>query len=217
MAFFTAIGVISNDIVRRETKNGVVTTFRLETGAPRGRKLWIDVECWGHLAGTIAHHGETERSVAVCGRLIEKVWRDRESGVRRHRVVVGASDVDLLSTHSGPNGWPPNVVATSGNLLTVPAVAETKTGTELRATLRTGRSGTGRGRLDLSIRAWTRDTFESCSYDNARSLSATGSLAWDAIERSVVLDCNRAALAFAAAQLESENVECQTPDVSLSG
>ena len=32
MAYFTAIGVISNDIVRRETKSGVVTTFRLETG-----------------------------------------------------------------------------------------------------------------------------------------------------------------------------------------
>ena len=75
MAFFTAIGVISNDIVRRETKNGVVTTFRLETGAPRGRKLWIDVECWGHLAGTIAHHGDTGRAVHLSGILKRTTWR----------------------------------------------------------------------------------------------------------------------------------------------
>ena len=83
MAFFIATGIISNDIVRRETRNGVVTTFRLETGAPRGGKLWIDIECWGHLAGTIAHHGTTGRLVSVSGRLTQKSWRDKTSGEAR--------------------------------------------------------------------------------------------------------------------------------------
>ena len=50
MAFFVAAGTISNDIVRKETRNGVLATFRLETGAPRKCKLWIDIETWGHLA-----------------------------------------------------------------------------------------------------------------------------------------------------------------------
>lgn len=31
MAFFIATGTISNDVVRKETRNGVLTTFRLET------------------------------------------------------------------------------------------------------------------------------------------------------------------------------------------
>ena len=216
MAFFTAIGIISNDIVRRETKNGVVTTFRLETGAPRGRKLWIDVECWGHLAGTIAHHGETGRCVGVSGRLSEKVWRDRESGDRRRRVFVGALDVDLSLIRSRPASWPPNVVAASGTLLAVPTVDKIKTGSVLRTTVRTGRSGAKKGRLDLPIRAWTPDTFESCSFQTANSLAATGSLAWDVTESALTLDCNRADLAFAGAHSDSDKVDCQTPDVSLS-
>ncbi len=217
MAFFTAIGVISNDIVRRETKNGVVTTFRLETGAPRGRKLWIDVECWGHLAGTIAHHGETGRSVAVSGRLIEKVWRDRESGDRRSRTIVGALDVHLLSTGCRPKDWPPNLVSVSGDLLSTPTVLKVKTGRELRTSLRIGRPGTKPGRLDLNIRAWTPDKFDNHGFDGAKYLSASGSLTWDAQAGTVVLDCSRTALAFAVGQPTLQDADCQTREVSLSG
>ena len=32
MAFVIATGTSSNDVVRKETRNGVLTTFRLETG-----------------------------------------------------------------------------------------------------------------------------------------------------------------------------------------
>ncbi len=94
MAFFIAAGIISNDIVRRETRAGVLANFRLETGAPRGGRLWIDIECWSHLAGTIAHHGATGRHISVSGRLTQKTWRDKTTGDARCRYVVTAADID---------------------------------------------------------------------------------------------------------------------------
>lgn len=203
MAFFTAIGVISNDIVRRETKNGVVTTFRLETGAPRGRKLWIDVECWGHLAGTIAHHGETGREVGVSGRLIEKVWRDRDSGTRRHRIAVGALAIDLLSDAHSQTHWPPNAVTLTGSLLSTPVTTPLTSGTELRTTIRTGRSGAKLGRLDLGIRVWTPTDFEASLLASARSLSASGTLTWDSETSALLLDCRSTAISLGGGSLEA--------------
>ncbi|MEZ5229752.1 MAG: single-stranded DNA-binding protein [Acidimicrobiales bacterium] len=85
MAYFVAAGVISDEVVRKETRNGVLATFRLETGAPNNRRLWIDVEAWGQLAGTVAHHGSVGRGVLVSGRLTYKTWRDRDTGESRHR------------------------------------------------------------------------------------------------------------------------------------
>ncbi len=35
MAFFVGAGTISEDVVRKETRNGVLAVFRLETGAPK--------------------------------------------------------------------------------------------------------------------------------------------------------------------------------------
>ena len=200
MAYFTAIGVISNDIVRRETKSGVVTTFRLETGAPRGRKLWIDVECWGHLAGTIAHHGETGREVGVSGRLIEKVWRDRESGVRRSRLAVAALDVDLQSASHGGD-YLPNSVTASGRLLAPAVSTQLSSGFEVRTTLRTGHPGRRHGRLDLKCRIWSPASPAS-RVDVATHLLVAGCLQWEADAKAVTLDCVGRTALFGAAGSE---------------
>src|SRR5262245_17442648 len=60
-------GRLIHDPTRRETHRGVVASFRLAVdGRPR---VWIDVEAWGHIAGTVATYLTARRHVAVTGRL----------------------------------------------------------------------------------------------------------------------------------------------------
>jgi single-strand DNA-binding protein len=91
-------GTLSGDPARRETAKGVVTTFRIASdGAPR---VWIDIECWGHLAGTCAAHLDRGRHVAVAGSLGHTTWTDRE-GARRERWFVKAAQVTFLDRPHG--------------------------------------------------------------------------------------------------------------------
>jgi single-strand DNA-binding protein len=91
-------GTLTGDPARRETPKGVVTTFRIGSdGAPR---VWIDVECWGHLAGTCAAHLDRGRHVAVSGALGHATWTDRE-GARRERWFVKAAQVTFLDQPRG--------------------------------------------------------------------------------------------------------------------
>ena len=64
MAYFHATGVIATDLVRRETKRGVLASFRLVTATPGTGKLWITAEAWGHTAGILNTHGTAGRGVA---------------------------------------------------------------------------------------------------------------------------------------------------------
>ena len=55
---------------RRETTKGVAATLRVASdSSPR---IWNDVECWGHLAGTVAAH----HHVAVTGSLAHSQQTD---------------------------------------------------------------------------------------------------------------------------------------------
>ena len=153
MAFFVAAGVISDEIVRKETRNGVLATFRLETGAPNNRRLWIDVESWGQLAGTVAHHGSVGRGVLVSGRLTYKTWRDRDTGESRHRYVVTALDVDLLPEGSEPVLLPSTVVV-AGTIETVYPERPTKRGVVHSFRLASGRAGSKTGRLWIDVDHW---------------------------------------------------------------
>ena len=163
MAFFIAAGVISNDVIRRETSKGVLTTFRLETGAPRGRKLWIDVECWGHLAGTMGRHATKGRGVSVSGRLIHKTWRDKNTGDARHRYVIKAIDIDLHPADELVTSHPPNSVILKGTIETIFPDQETMNGvtTSLQVADRGLKSKTSR--LQIEVRCW-RLTHQSLAH-----------------------------------------------------
>lgn len=177
MAFFIATGTISNDVVRRETRNGVLATFRLETGAPRGRKLWIDVECWGHLAGTIAHHGGSGRSVNVSGRLTQKSWRDTATGEARHRFVVTANDVDLITeSDDAVQMLPPNSVLLRGTVESVLPSRTVRSGTVACIQVAEGRAGSKTGRLVLHVEHWTATGATAVHLHSRRRVAALGSL-----------------------------------------
>lgn len=153
MTFFVAAGIIADDIVRKETRAGVLAAFRLETGAPNGRRLWIDVEAWGQLAGTVAHHGAAGRGVLVSGRLTYKTWRDRRSGESRNRYVVTAHDIDLLSSDVDPLLFRATVVV-AGTVDSVYPERPTPRGVVHSFRLSTGRAGVKTGRLWIDIEHW---------------------------------------------------------------
>lgn len=153
MTFFVAAGIIADDVVRKETRAGVLAAFRLKTGAPNGRRLWIDVEAWGQLAGTVAHHGSAGRGVLVSGRLTYKTWRDRQSGESRNRYVVTAHDIDLLSSEADPLLLPATVVV-AGTVDSVYPERPTPRGVVHSFRLSAGRAGVKTGRLWIDIEYW---------------------------------------------------------------
>jgi single-stranded DNA-binding protein len=68
-------GRLVHDPTRRETHRGVVASFRLAVdGRPR---VWIDVEAWGHLAGTVATYLRARRHIGVTGHLAYSEYHDR--------------------------------------------------------------------------------------------------------------------------------------------
>ncbi len=181
MAFFVTNGTIRNDVVRRETRNGVLATFRLETGAPRGGRLWIDVETWGHLAGTIAHHATAGRQVSISGRLTQKTWRDHATGEARCRYVVTATDVDLLadSTVSTPR-MVPNAVLLTGTVEAILPNRPVKSGTVSRFRISTGRAGTKTGRLCVHVEHWVPSESARVEMAERIRLNVAGGLAYRA-------------------------------------
>ena len=86
-------GYLTADPARKESPKGVVTTFRIGSdGSPR---VWVDVETWGHLAGTCAAHLARGRHVAVGGSLAHAQWTARD-GERRERWFIRATQVTFL-------------------------------------------------------------------------------------------------------------------------
>lgn len=94
-------GRLTGDPARKETGKGVVTTFRI--GSDDSPRVWVDVETWGHLAGTCAAHLGRGRHVAVAGSLAHREWTDG-AGERRERWLVKASTVTFLDPPSHPRG-----------------------------------------------------------------------------------------------------------------
>lgn len=96
MNVITLTGRLHNDPARRDTPKGVVATFRLAVDTNRHR-LWIDIDTWGHLAGTVAAHLTKGRLIAVTGSLRNTPYTDR-SGQRRDHWHVHADRISFLDT-----------------------------------------------------------------------------------------------------------------------
>ena len=93
MNSITIIGTLTDNPARRDTKRGVVATFRIAAySTPR---IWIDVESWGQLAGRVAQYLAKGRSVAVVGNLAHDSWTD-QTGQRRERWYIRAERITFL-------------------------------------------------------------------------------------------------------------------------
>lgn len=92
-------GRLTGDPARRETSKGVVATFRI--GSDDAPRVWVDIETWGHLAGTCAAHLAKGRHVAIVGSLAHREWTN-QTGDRRERWLVKASTVTFLDRPNQP-------------------------------------------------------------------------------------------------------------------
>lgn len=156
MTHFLGSGTIASDVVRKETRNGVVASFRLRSGPKGHGQVWIDVEAWGHLAGTIHQHGSPDRFVIVAGRLTQKTWLDRATGEARDRHVITALDIDLLP-HGHEAVELPNTVVAAGSIGGDPETRPAGTGTVTAFRLAAGRAGAKTGRLWIDVEHWHRE------------------------------------------------------------
>jgi single-stranded DNA-binding protein len=112
-------GRLIHDPTRRETNRGVVASFRLAVdGRPR---VWIDIEAWGHLAGTVATYLTARRHVAITGRLAQHEYHDQHGlKLTRYHIVadrIGFLDAPTFSAdmnESAPNG-PDHTVPNGGH------------------------------------------------------------------------------------------------------
>lgn len=173
MTHFLGAGTIATDVVRRETRNGVLATFRLRSGPKGHGQVWIDVEAWGHLAGTTHHHGHLDRAVVVAGRLTHKTWHDRSTGEARHRYVITAADIDLLPGCDGIDLA--NSMLAAGIVDSEPTSRAAGTGTVTEFQLATGRAGSKTGRLWIAVEHWHREPIEIRRRDR---VALTGRLAF---------------------------------------
>lgn len=93
MNSITILGTLTDDPARRDTRRGVVATFRV--ACPSTPRLWIDIETWGHLAGRVAQHLRKGRTVVAVGTLVHDSWTD-DTGQRRDRWLVRAERVTFV-------------------------------------------------------------------------------------------------------------------------
>jgi single-stranded DNA-binding protein len=159
---FHAAGVIATDLVRRETRNGVVTTFRLAAGRPDHGQLWIDIETWGHQAGRLNTHGHPNRGITITGRLTQKIWHNPGNHQRRTRLVVTATDFDFWPTNPDLNpadGTPiGNHLIVAGRVQNEPTHHHTNGHHRSTFTLSAGQAKTKTGRLWLPIKTFGNAT-----------------------------------------------------------
>jgi single-stranded DNA-binding protein len=96
-------GRLVHDPTRRDTPRGVVASFRLAVdGRPR---VWINVEAWGHVAGTVATYLRARRHVAVTGRLAHSEYHDHDGHKQtRYHVVADRIGFLELPTSDGDAG-----------------------------------------------------------------------------------------------------------------
>ena len=92
-------GRLATEPIRRETTKGVLCTFRLAVGRAgnNGGRVWIDIDTWGHLAGTCAQHLVKGRQVLVTGRLTQHEWTTA-AGEKKVRYCVAATTVEFLDS-----------------------------------------------------------------------------------------------------------------------
>lgn len=163
MAHFHAVGTIATDLVRRETKRGVLASFRLATTVHGTSKLWITAEAWGHTAGILNTHGTVGRGVALSGRLTYNSWRDRNTNAKKSSLVVTIDDLDFLDHDIDPATLTtPNHVIAVGKVTTDPA--PDTSGDRLLFEIASGQAGAKTGRLWLTAESWGR------TLDTARQL-----------------------------------------------
>lgn len=98
------MGRLTRDPEQRTTTTGkVIVSFSIavDRGGQEDAADFFDVTAWEKLGELVMQYLGKGRRVLVQGRLRQDSWDDKETGKKRSRVEVTATDVTFLD---GPNG-----------------------------------------------------------------------------------------------------------------
>lgn len=113
------MGRLTRDPEQRTTTSGkTIASFSLavDRGGQDDQADFFDVTAWEKLAELVVQYLGKGRRVLVQGRLRQDSWDDKETGKKRSKVEVVATDVTFLD---GPNG--DNADSGSSNAPSAPA------------------------------------------------------------------------------------------------
>lgn len=94
--------------VRTTTTGKTITSFSLavDRGGQEDAADFFDVTAWEKLGELVSQYLSKGRRCLVQGRLRQDSWEDKETGKRRSKVEVVATDVTFLDGPNGDGGAP---------------------------------------------------------------------------------------------------------------
>lgn len=101
------MGRLTRDPEQRTTPSGkTIVSFSLavDRGGQEDQADFFDVTAWEKLGELVAQYLSKGRRCLVQGRLRQDSWDDKETGKKRTKVEVVATDVTFLDGPSGDNG-----------------------------------------------------------------------------------------------------------------
>ena len=104
------IGNLGKDPEMRFTPSGQsVTNFTVAVsrswknsdGQPQEETEWFNIDAWGRLAELTNEYLSKGRKVYVEGRLRTESWEDKNTGEKKYRTKVVASDIQFIEPRGG--------------------------------------------------------------------------------------------------------------------
>jgi single-strand DNA-binding protein len=112
------LGRLTRDPEARTTTSGkTVVSFSLavDRQGSDDQADFFDVTAWEKLGDLVTQYLSKGRRVLVQGRLRQDSWDDKETGKKRSRVEVTATDVTFLDGPAGEGGNSAPAASSSGN------------------------------------------------------------------------------------------------------
>lgn len=107
------LGRLTRDIELRATGTGKnVAELSLAVDRGNDETDFFDVVAWDKLAELVAQYTQKGSKVLVQGRIRQDTWDDKETGKKRSKVVVVATDVTFLDPKGEGQSQPKDVVPT---------------------------------------------------------------------------------------------------------
>ena len=115
------MGRLTSDPEQRTTTSGrTVVSFSIavDRQTQDDQADFFDVTAWEKLGELVMQYLSKGRRVLVQGRLRQDSWEDKETGKRRSRIEVVASDVTFLDGPSGDTGGSTANISTKEEVVT---------------------------------------------------------------------------------------------------
>lgn len=99
------LGRLTRDPEERSTASGkTVVNFSIAVDRGNDETDFFEITAWEKLAELVVKYLEKGRQVLVQGRLRQETWDDKDSGKKRSKIAITASDITFLGGGSQETG-----------------------------------------------------------------------------------------------------------------